>query len=29
MVKFNNHGEDAINSRVCMALALDDFDDDE
>ena len=29
MEKFNNHGLDAINSRVCMALALDDFDDDE
>lgn len=29
MKKFNNHGLDAINSRVCMALALDDFDDDE
>ena len=27
MEKFNNHGLDAINSRVCMALALDDFDD--
>ena len=25
MVKFNNHGEDAINSRVCFSL--DDFDD--
>lgn len=29
MKKFNNHGLDAINSRVCMALALDDFGDDE
>ena len=29
MEKFNNHGLDAINSRVCMALALDDFEDDE
>lgn len=27
MEKFNNHGLDAINSRVCLALALDDFDD--
>ena len=29
MEKFNNHGLDVINSRVCMALALDDFDDEE
>ena len=29
MEKFNNHGLDAINSRVCMALALDDFGDQE
>lgn len=28
MVRFNNHGLDAINSRVCMALDLDDFEDD-
>lgn len=28
MEKFNNHGLDAINSRVCMQ-SLDDFDDDE
>lgn len=28
MEKFNNHGLDAINSRVCMALALDDFNDE-
>ena len=27
MEKFNNHGLDAINSRV--RFALDDFDDDE
>jgi hypothetical protein len=27
MEKFNNHGLDAINSRVRLALALDDFDD--
>lgn len=27
MEKFNNHGLDAINSRVCMQ-SLDDFDDD-
>ena len=29
MENFNNHGLDAINSRVCMALALDNFDDEE
>ena len=29
MLNFNNHGLDAINSRVCMALALDDFGDEE
>ena len=28
MEKFNNHGLDAINSRVCMQ-SLDDFDDEE
>lgn len=28
MENFNNHGLGAINSRVCMALALDDFDDE-
>ena len=29
MEKFNNPELDAINSRVCTALALDDFDDEE